>query len=619
MDTHVQPVCVRGMDFRDLRLGNYYYVDKTAALRDLLCGGDNHVLLTRPRRFGKTLMLSTLHRFLELDYACPGRVTEQRRRLFDGLEIAADEHCCREYLAQHPVVILSLKNIEGNDFAEALGMLRQLISRIFIGFRTLFSGASGTLIDAHEQRMLERYYDMFAIREAGALKELLSDALYLLCSLLHRIFSRPVYVLIDEYDTPLNEAHARGYGEEMTGLIRRMLHPLLKDDARPGPSPEGVSSGAVRRCILTGCLRVGKASIFTGANNVTVLGMEDQRCRTLLGFTDAEVQAMLEHYGLGGRAAAVRDWYDGYRFGRDAATAIYCPWSIASFCDEARHDAGAVPRNYWADSSSNSIVTMLMDELPDAGLRQLRALLDGAAIDIRLQEAMSYADLRGGGCDAFFSMLYLSGYLTRTAAAASAAQSDHIRVTIPNQEVRACFRSKMADYLQFDDARLCVSAAAGCTHFIEALERGDAAAAAVSLQELLTSHLPLTLTHAGRDGGAPEREWIYAMFVHFVLSTAAPGRVRTLAMERPLGDGRADESFVFGQVAATGCILEIKLAAGTGAEALADAARRGLRQIAERRYAAGLLADPELGVSRVLGFGIGCVQRRCAMLCGELS
>ena len=582
-------------------------------MRQLIADCGSHVLLTRPRRFGKTLMMTTLRSFLELDYAHPGEVPDIRRRIFAGLGVSADEAFCREHLAQYPVVFLSLKNVEGENMDEALGGLRIAVCALYTAFRPVFDRAPADLIGSDEQQDLRCYYRMAHRGENTATMTLLLDALPWLCTLLHRVFARPVYVLIDEYDAPLNAAHARGYGREMTGFIRRMLHPLLKCEASAAPGAVPGGGEAVRQCILSGCLRVGKASIFTGANNVTVLGMEDQRCCTALGFTPREVTAMLDHYQLGRFAGAVEHWYDGYRFGERGEARIYCPWSIASFCAAAPGGGSGTPRNYWVDSSSNDIIGLPPWELPEAGMQQLRTLLGGGEVTIGFREAMAYDELPDGSGDALFSMLYLTGYLTRSAPDPD-PQRGLLSVRIPNEEVRECFRITLSRYLGCRGGCLPDSARDGCVSLVAALARGDAAAAGSCLQELLSAHLPLNLAHGGRGGERPEREWIYAMFVHFALRSAAAGRLRALAMERALGDGRADESFVFVQPPGVGCVLEIKLAAGDGEAALEEAARRGLKQIRERRYGEGLLHDPDLGVRRVLAYGIGCRHRRCVVM-----
>ena len=322
---------------------------------------------------------------------------------------------------------------------------------------------------------------------------------------------------------------------------------------------------------------------------------------------------MLDHCQLSRFAGAVEHWYDGCRFGERGAISICCPWSIAGFCAAARGGGSGTPRSCCVDGSANDIIDLLPGALPEAGMQQLRTLLGGGEVTIGFREAMAYDELPDGSGDALFSMLYLTGYLTRSAPDPD-PQRGLLSVRIPNEEVRECLRIMLSRYPGWRGGCLPDPARDGCVSLVAALARGDAAAAGSCLQELLSVHLPLTMAHGGRGGERPERERIYAMLVHFALRSAAAGRLRALAMERALGEGRADESFVFEQPPGVGCILEIKLAAGEGEAALEEAARRGLRQIGERRYGEGLLHDPELGVRRVLAYGIGCRHRRCVVV-----
>ena len=540
----MQPICVRGMDFRCLRVGSFHYVDKTWRMRRLIADCGSHVLLTRPRRFGKTLMMTTPRSFLELDYAHPGEAPDIRRLIFAGLGVSAAEACCREHLAQYPVVFLSLKNAEGENMDEALGGLRIAVCALYTAFRPVFESAPAALIGPDEQHDLRCCYRMAHRGEHTVIMMPLPDALPWLCTLLHRVFARPVYVVIDEYDAPLKAAHALGCGRELTGLIRRPLHPLLKCEAAAalGAAPGG--GEAVRRCILTGC-RGGQGRHLHRSQQGDGAGLEDRRGCTALGFTPQEVTAMLEHCQPGRFAGAAEHWYDGCRFGERGETRIYCPWSIAGFRAAARGGGSGTPRSCCVDSSANDIIDLLPGELPEAGMQQLRTLLGGGEVTIGFREAMAYDELPDGSGDALFSMLCLTGYLTRSAPDPD-PQRGLLSVRKPNEEVRECLRIMLSRYLGWRGGCLSDPARDGCVSLAAAPARGDAAAGSC-LQELLSVHLLLTLAHGGRGGERPEREWIYAMLVHSALRSAAAGRLRALAMERALGEGRAAESFVLEQ------------------------------------------------------------------------
>ena len=629
-------------DFAKLRKGHKYYVDKTRKLAALLSDDSGPVLLTRPRRFGKTLTMDTLRRFLELDYRHPGDTTAQQE-LFAGLAILEDKECCERFMGQHPVVALSLNTVEGKNFEEALFRVRDAVAPLYDVFKPLLE-AAGAVIDEDERLILKRYYRMGSLRNHGELEELLPMALPRLCSLLYRIYSRSVYILIDEYDTPLARAWSteqssapepavpEDYYSSMATLMRGMLHPLLK--------PQPALSQAIARCICTGCTRVSRESLFSGANNLMVLGPEHRPSAALMGFTAEEVQSMLDYYELGDRMQEVEEWYDGYRF---AGVRIYNPWSIANYCQAQLDTPGCAPVSYWTHAGRNDELLLCLHHMPRPGLEQLQRLSTGEQVEVPILQAFSYDELRQHPDQgALFTLLWHTGYITQGNDSSQSVAEGRRVMRIPNTEVRECFDRQILGLYDFQgEARSGCSAA-----LVSALLEGMAEDVRLALNELLGRYLSFHayVMHsalAGKvssvlsehrpelaaefevlDDRRPER--VYQLYVMGVLSGFVGHRLRNLVMEQELGEGRADLSFIStdGQ---SGCVLEFKKAAVGVPETdnpsrcqlrrqaeRTQAARQGLEQIETHGYARGLLQIyPALRT--VQAYGVGCAGKSCAV------
>lgn len=601
-------------DFARLRRDGWHYVDKTRELAALLDDDSGPLLLTRPRRFGKTLTLDTLRRFLELNYAAPGDASPQRR-LFAGLAILEDDalrECRERHMGQYPVVSLSLSTVEGNDFAEAVKRLRDIVTDLYTPFMNMLNTAQQ--LTEGERIILKRYQCLGSNTDCRELGELLPRAPVWLCQMLHRIYSRPVCILIDEYDTPLAKAWVRehrplpgqdpraasGYYPAMLTLMRGLLQPLLK--------PQPALSGSIARCILSGCLQLTQESIFSGANNLRVLSMRQHRCATLMGFTQQEVHDLLESQGLSDMQEAVRQWYDGYTIG--GTEHIYNPWSVARYCQEAPGAPDPTPQPYWANTSGNEVLAALAEELSEDGLQELRELLEGGTLQLQIREGLTYTALPGRhDDDALFSLLYHSGYLTGDPVPGSG----ELRLRMPNAEVRRCYGVQLQAYFGISPRHDAARFAALVTQ----LAAGDAEQAQLTLTGIFTRHLDIHQMRSGTGGRCGEV--IYQLLVHLGLSLLGSGQVRLCTMERPLGEGRCDECFIFTRHGGLGCVLEFKVAPHDGDEALEQASVRALEQIASRRYAEGLLSMPDLGVRRVLAYGIACRAKRCRMAVAEYT
>ena len=315
--------------FKEIRRQKFYYVDKTALIRELLENWGKVTLFTRPRRFGKTLNMSMLKCFFEIG---------SDKALFDGLEISREAQLCEEYQGKFPVISITLKGATGRTFDEAKNMLRRLIGKEAQRFQFLMESDKLTELE-HQQ-----YKALIYMNEKGIFDmedEVLKDSLLTLSQLLKKHYQQDVIILIDEYDVPLDKAYQSGYYDDMVDLIRSLFGNALK------------TNDSLYFAVLTGCLRISRESIFTGLNNFKVYTVKDVRYKEYFGFTDVEVRQMLEYYGFLAHYDAVKEWYNGYLFGN---TSIYCPWNVVNYCGDLRDASVTSPQNYWVNTSSNDII-----------------------------------------------------------------------------------------------------------------------------------------------------------------------------------------------------------------------------------------------------------------------
>ena len=622
-------------DFAKIRREGKYYVDKTAQLAALLEDDQGPLLLTRPRRFGKTLTLDTLRRFLELDYEHPGDTARQLGP-FAGLAILEDpklQACRKRCMGQFPVISVSLGAVQGDTWEGALQRMCTAVAgelgRHADLIHSLLPGSR------HERSRLDRYTEILSGEDGERQARILPDILADLALWLHRIYSRSVYILIDEYDTPLARAWGaeqaspgdhdlQGYYRRMAELMRGILLPLLK--------PPPAAQDSIERCILTGCTRVSRESLFSGANNLIVQGMDHLPTADLMGFTGQEVREMLRCFSLEERLQEVDEWYDGYRF---AGVRIYNPWSIASFCQAALDTPGHQAAGYWAHAGINDELTACLHALPEAGLEKLRLLCEGQRIALPIREFFSYDDLlRRPDEISLFTLLCHTGYITRDDDGRQDGSSPP-QWRIPNREVHECFEQQILGMYDFVQTARTPSSRA----LLPSLLQGDVPAAERHLNWLLQRFLSFhvlgprsrSLTEIRAliaplgnprleqllervSSDLPER--VYHLLIFGLLCGMEDRRLISLDMDRELGGGRPDISFVWacrpGDEPQSGCIMEFKAAAGISDHQLLTAADEGLRQIRDRDYARGLHAHYP-GLTRVWAYGVGCAGKRCAV------
>lgn len=407
-------------DFRKLRESHFYYVDKTRLIEQLLLNWSEVTLFTRPRRFGKTLNMSMLKSFFDIG---------TDKALFDGLYISGNKELCDEYMGKYPVIFLSLKGVEGLTYEEAFEAFVRIMGKEIN--RVSF------LADCDKLTQIEReQYKGLTIMKNGRLafdKEKLISSLQLLSQLLYKHYGKKVVILIDEYDVPLDKAFQNGYYNEMVSLIRGLFGQALK------------TNEFLQFAVLTGCLRISKESIFTGLNNFKVMSITDSRFDEQFGFTDSEVKKLLSDYGMDSHFDEVKEWYDGYHFGR---ADVYCPWDVINHVDHLRDDSDAKPQTYWINSSGNSLVRRLINKADSSTKDEIERLIAGEAIEKVIRQDLTYDEIENS-IDNIWSVLFTTGYLTKIGEVKLPdSESYAYMLVIPNKEVREVFVLQIQEWFK---------------------------------------------------------------------------------------------------------------------------------------------------------------------------
>lgn len=407
-------------DFRKLRESHFYYVDKTSLIEKFLLNWSEVTLFTRPRRFGKTLNMSMLKSFFDIG---------TDKALFDGLYISGNKELCDEYMGKYPVIFLSLKGVEGLTYEEAFEAFVRIMGKEVN--RVSF------LADSDKLTQIEReQYKGLTIMKNGRLafdKEKLVSSLQLLSQLLYKHYGKKAVILIDEYDVPLDKAFQNGYYNEMILLIRGLFRQALK------------TNEFLQFAVLTGCLRISKESIFTGLNNFKVMSITDSRFDEQFGFTDEEVRKLLSDYGMDSHFDEVKEWYDGYHFGR---ADVYCPWDVINHVDHLRDDSDAKPQTYWINSSGNSLVRRLINKADSSTKDEIERLIAGEAIEKVIRQDLTYDEIENS-IDNIWSVLFTTGYLTKIGEVKLPdSESYAYKLVIPNKEVREVFVLQIQEWFK---------------------------------------------------------------------------------------------------------------------------------------------------------------------------
>ena len=562
--------------FVELRRNNRYYVDKTAFIKRVLADDSADVLLiTRPRRFGKTLFMDTLKNFLQIDVNRPGEVTE-RRDLFEGLEILKDAEFCKTYMCQCPTIFLSLKSAEGPTFQRAYQAFARNLTQVAMAFSFLENSPNLS----HEDKEFFKLYKNLNYMRDLAHQDDVQSFLQRMIAFLSQHFGRQVVVLIDEYDVPLAKAAASGYYDKMLPLIRGFLGEALKADPQTGSEARPY----LKKAILTGCLRVSKESIFTGLNNLTIntVWSEDLSLAEAIGFTPTDVSQMLEYYGLSSRSEDVKLWYDGYKLvGKD----IYCPWDVISYLRDFQYGVAQKPKSYWKNTSDNAIIRSFIDYAGDNITTKLETLMAGGSIVQHIEENLTYDYLHSSE-ENLWSVLYLTGYLTkvRDKDLPDSLPDGCSALMIPNAEIREIFETTVSKW--FDDS----AKAWNRSPLFDAVWSGNSEA----LTKEMTKLLRMTISyHDYRED-----------FYHAFLAGIFTGAGYVVESNKEHGEGRSDvivKDIRNGRVA----IFEAKYAKTL--DALPDACDTAIQQINDRMYAADFRDDYD----DILCYGIAFFKKRC--------
>lgn len=401
--------------FKNIRTKGFYYVDKTRLIADLLKNRGSVNLFTRPRRFGKSLNLDMLRAFFE---------TGTDVSLFEGLEIAEETELCRQHMGKYPVITVSLKDVSGASYDDALKMMSRVIRAEARRHQYLLESSRLTQIDKEALRELYAKY----------LKEdVQQESIRLLSEMLHKHYESGVIILIDEYDVPLDKAYQNHYYPQMVQFICSLFSQALK------------TNESLEFAVITGCLRIARESIFTGLNNFKIRTVSDTEFSGYFGFTDDEVRTMMEYYGVEERFADVKEWYDGYHFG---TCDVYCPWDVINQCDKLRQRKDAVMESHWENSSSNSIVQDILKDVTETTKAEIEALISGESIEKVLYPEMTYTDLDSEDMEVrhtyLWSVLFAAGYLTDLGETGGG----YHRLVIPNREVLGIYEKKIRSWFR---------------------------------------------------------------------------------------------------------------------------------------------------------------------------
>ncbi|MCI8640194.1 MAG: AAA family ATPase [Coprococcus sp.] len=549
-------------NFEKLRSEDFYYIDKTGLIIELLDNWGEVNLFTRPRRFGKTLNMSMLEHFFSLN---------GDKSIFEGLAISKETALCEEYMGKYPVIFVSLKGIDARNYELAFQMAVQIMKRVPLKVQYLLDSDVLTEQDKAEyKRLLDDHMPVAVF----------CNSLRVLSELLEKHHGTKVILLIDEYDVPLAKAHANGYYEQMISLIRGLLGEALK------------TNNSLKLAVLTGCLRISKESIFTGLNNLKVLSIADERFDEYFGFTDKEVRELLEYYDAVDHYDAVKNWYDGYQFGN---AEVYCPWDVLNHCDRVRSNPEAQPENYWINTSSNDAVKRFIQESANAATKkEIESLVAGEVITKEIHQELTYPEMYET-TDNIWSLLFTTGYLTRRGK----PEGRRMKVAIPNLEVRDIFVTQIMEFFKENvrddkDTLNC---------FCKALQNGDAKVVEETFTEYLRRSISIRDTAVRKD--------MKESFYHGVLIGILGVKTRWgVSSNREMGEGYAD-ILVEPDSGDMGIIIEVKYAHNGD---LDQACREALKQIGHSRYEDDLEDD---GVEHILKYGIACYKKRCKVMLAE--
>ena len=549
-------------NFEQIIKDNYYYVDKTGLISELIRNGGMVNLFTRPRRFGKTLNMSMLEYFFSI---------EGDKSIFDGLEILKDQKLCDEYMGKYPVISVSLKGINAAAYEGAFDFAVQIMQRAAEAFQFL---CDSECLSEHDKEAYKKLLD------SNMSEAVFCSGLRRLSELLAKHYGTKVILLIDEYDVPLAKAFANGYYDQMVFLIRNLLEQALK------------TNSSLKLAVLTGCMRISKESIFTGLNNFTTFTIADVDFDEYFGFTDQEVRDLLTYYECADKYESIKEWYDGYRFGN---VDVYCPWDVVSYLRSLRTNREAIPQNYWINTSSNAEVKEFIRQSKNLTTKRER-LMAGESITKTIHPELTYKEMYES-IENIWSVLFATGYLTQSGQ----VDARKFKLRIPNLEIRDIFKTQIMEYFKESVAK----DGDMLGRFCKALKNGEEK----KVEDIFESYLKKTISIRDTFVRKEMKENFYHGILLGILGIKEEWGVFS---NQETGEGYSD-ILIETENSETAILIEVKYA---GDGNLDVACERALKQVEERKY------DEELrenGVDKILKYGIACYMKRCKVKLAEES
>lgn len=551
-------------NFEQIIKDNYYYVDKTGLISELIRNGGMVNLFTRPRRFGKTLNMSMLEYFFSI---------EGDKSIFDGLEILKDPKLCDEYMGKYPVISVSLKGINAAAYEGAFDFAVQIMQRAAEAFQFL---CDSECLSEHDKEAYKKLLD------SNMSEAVFCSGLRRLSELLAKHYGTKVILLIDEYDVPLAKAFANGYYDQMVFLIRNLLEQALK------------TNSSLKLAVLTGCMRISKESIFTGLNNFTTFTIADVDFDEYFGFTDQEVRDLLTYYECADKYESIKEWYDGYRFGN---VDVYCPWDVVSYLRSLRTNREAIPQNYWINTSSNAEVKEFIRQSKNLTTkREIECLMAGESITKTIHPELTYKEMYES-IENIWSVLFATGYLTQSGQ----VDARKFKLRIPNLEIRDIFKTQIMEYFKESVAK----DGDMLGRFCKALKNGEEK----KVEDIFESYLKKTISIRDTFVRKEMKENFYHGILLGILGIKEEWGVFS---NQETGEGYSD-ILIETENSETAILIEVKYA---GDGNLDVACERALKQVEERKY------DEELrenGVDKILKYGIACYMKRCKVKLAEES
>ena len=541
-------------DFTEIRKNGYYYIDKSGLIKDILKTASTKVtLITRPRRFGKTLAMSMLDSYFD--------IRKDSKQLFDGLEISQNQVLCNEWMNKYPTIFVSFRQVEGLDFKGAYDMLTEVIANLF--------NEHIYLLDSKKATEFQKTSFKNLLGGNASVKEVKSS-IYLLMNMMNDYYNEPVILLIDEYDVPVAKANNNGYYNEMLDVMKSLMQ-TVKDNK------------TLKFAIITGCLRIAKESIFTGMNNFVSDTIVSSHLNEYFGFTQKEVNKILSDADAITYADIIKEWYDGYHFGNYD---IYCPWDVMNYILDLQYNPKAEPQSYWKNTSDNAIIRSFIDYSGSNITRKLEVLMSGGHIFQHIDEYLTYDYLHSDE-DNIWSILYLTGYLTQVKEEDVGSKLDDSKMTaltIPNKEIKDIFETTVIKW--FDDSARMWNRKA----LFDAVWSGNSESITYEMNKLLRKTISY---HDYRED-----------FYHAFLAGIFAGAGYMVDSNKEHGEGRSDV-VVYDTINARVAVFEAKYTRAL--DKLESECDIALEQIDERMYA----KEYEDDYDNILCYGISFFKKRC--------